>query len=97
MPPPFPPQPYDIQFARLAVTVIDMLARDMDETFCDLIHRAGTDRHSPHRETAEAAERIVAACGRLVDAIRRYQCCDTFRRIQDQDLQHEPWMQDIPF
>jgi len=97
MPTPFPAQPYDIQFARLAVTVIDMLARDMDETFCDLIHRAGTDPHSPHKETAEAAERIVAACARLLEAIRRYQCCDTLRRIQDQEQQQEPWMQYVPF
>jgi hypothetical protein len=96
MPSSDPSDPYEITFARLAISVLDILARDMDDAFHDLAHRAGTNPDSPLRETAEAAERIVSACGRLVTTIRHYQHCDTLRRIHDEQHQ-EPWMQEIPF
>ena len=68
---------YEIELGHLTEAVTDMLARDMDEVFQDLLHEIGTDRYAPARQRAEAANCIVVLCRRLTDQIRRYErlCC----------------------
>ena len=63
----------EIEIARVAIAVADLLAREMDEVFQDALHEAGTDRCSPHRRCACVANRVVVGCRRLVDDIRRYE------------------------
>jgi hypothetical protein len=61
----FPREPYDIQFAPLALTLFDMLARDMDVTFCALIHRVGRwnilELHAP--QPAKSGPNLTQNCG----------------------------------
>jgi len=66
-------EPYEIEFGRVVSAVIEILERDMDEAFQDLVHRAGTHRFAPEHQAAQAANRIVVLCRRLGEALRRYQ------------------------
>jgi hypothetical protein len=65
-------EPYEIEFGRVVTAVTEILERDMDEAFQDLVHRAGTDRFAPEHKAAQAANRIVVLCRRLGDELRRY-------------------------
>jgi hypothetical protein len=65
-------EPYEIEFARVVTAVTEILERDMDEAFQDLVHRAGTDRFAPEHQAAQAANRIVLLCRRLGRELRRY-------------------------
>ncbi len=62
-----------IELGRVAIQILDLLARDMDEIFQDALHLSGTDRHSPLRRRAAVTNRIVVLCRRLVDQIQRYE------------------------
>jgi hypothetical protein len=66
-------EPYEIEFGRVVTAVTEILERDMDEAFQDLVHRAGTDRFAPEYKAAQAANRIVLLCRRLGQELRRYQ------------------------
>jgi hypothetical protein len=65
-------EPYEIEFGRVVTAVTEILERDMDEAFQDLLHRAGTDRFAPEHKAAQAANRIVLLCRRLAREMRRY-------------------------
>jgi hypothetical protein len=73
-------EPYEIEFGRVVTAVTEILERDMDEAFQDLVHRAGTNRLAPEHQAAHAANRIVILCRRLGEELRRYEdhvrCCD---------------------
>lgn len=66
-------EPYEIEFGRVVTAVTEILERDMDEAFQDLVHRAGTNRFAPEHKAAQAANRIVVLCRRLAEELRRYQ------------------------
>jgi hypothetical protein len=66
-------EPYEIEFGRVVTAVTEMLERDMDEAFQDLVHRAGTNRFAPEHKAAQVANRIVVLCRRLGEEMRRYQ------------------------
>jgi len=84
-----PRDPYDVQVTRLAVVTADLLAREMDDIFLDLIHNAGTDRHAPHHGMAHAANRIVVRCLRLVADIRCYERYNHMRQQQEEKLRRQ--------
>ena len=71
---------FEVEFNRVAIAVAEMLTRQMDDVFLDLVQDAGTDPHDPNHRTAETANRIVVLCRRLADEIRRYEHCDQIRR-----------------
>ena len=79
------PEP-EIELGRVAIELVDLLARDMDEIFQDALHQAGTDRHSPLRRRAALTNRIVVLCRRLVDAIQRYE----HLRAWELEQEHQP-------
>ena len=87
-------EPYEIEFGRVVTAVTEILERDMDEAFQDLVHRAGTNRFAPEYKAARLANRIVVLCRRLGDALRRYQnharWCE---EPEDDDLAEE----ELPF
>lgn len=93
-----PHDPHDIDLGDLAILTADLLAREMDDIFLDLIHTSGTDPHSPQYGMAKAANRIVVRCRRLVQDIRRYQRYNNLRKQLEQE---QPGKQeketDIPF
>ena len=53
-----PHDPYDFELGYLTIVTADLLAREMDDIFLDLIQTSGPDRHSPHYGMANAANRI---------------------------------------
>ena len=67
------PRDPEIEIGQVTIAVCDLLAREMDEVFQDALHLARTDTCSPHRRRACIANRVVVACRRLVDDIRRYE------------------------
>lgn len=85
-------EPFEVEFGRVVTAVTAILARDMDETFQDLIRRGPPHRHHPKHRAATAAHRIVALCRRLADALKRYE--DT-RWWEPQE--HDDPGDDIPF
>jgi hypothetical protein len=66
-------EPYEIEFGRVVTAVTEILERDMDEAFQDLVHRAGTNRFAPEYKAAQVANRILVLCRRLGEELRRYQ------------------------
>jgi hypothetical protein len=76
---------FEVEFNRVAIAVAEMLTRQMDDVFLDLVRDAGTDPHDPSHRTAEAANRIVVLCRRLAGEIRRYEYCDQLRRETEEE------------
>ena len=76
---------FEVEFNHVAIAVAEMLTRQMDDVFLDLVRDAGTDPDDPSHRTAEAANRIVVLCRRLGDAIRLYEHCDQIRRETEDD------------
>ena len=85
---------FEVEFNRVAIAVVQMLVRQMDDTFLWLVHQDQTQRDGPQQRTAEVANRIVVLCRRLVEEIQRYERWDQIRREQDQ---REIAEQDVPF
>ena len=65
-------EPYEVELGRVVLSACELLSREMDEVFQDLVHRAGTDLRSPYRRPACLANRIVVLCRRISEEIRRY-------------------------
>jgi hypothetical protein len=86
---------FEVEFHRVAIAVAQMLAREMDDHFLWLLEQANLDTDSPEHHTAEAANRVVVLCRRLVEEIQRYQRCEQIRREiqQEQGLDED----DRPF
>ena len=76
---------FEVEFNHVAIAVAEMLTRQMDDVFLDLVRNAETDSHDPSHRTAEAANRIVILCRRLTDEIRRYEHCDQIRREAEEE------------
>ena len=85
---------FEVEFNRVAIAVVQMLVRQMDDTFLWLVHQDETPGDGPQQRTAEVANRIVVLCRRLVEEIQRYERWDQIRREQDQ---REIAEQDVPF
>lgn len=85
---------FEIEFNRVAIAIVQMLVRQMDDTFLWLVHQDQTQHDGPQQRTAEVANRIVVLCRRLVEEIQRYERWDQIRREQDQ---RETAEQDVPF
>jgi len=81
--------PFQDQLNHVTVAVADLMARAMDQEFQYLVHQVGTERFYV-KKTAEAAHRIVALCGRLVEDIRRYEQYDRWRRREDAETLASP-------
>ncbi len=62
-------KPREIEVAYLAVRALDLLARDMDDAFLELLEHARDDLTGPCRRRASAANRIVRLCRRLIAEI----------------------------
>ena len=75
---------FEVEFNRVAIAVVQMLVRQMDDTFLWLVHQDQAQRDGPQQRTAEVANRIVVLCRRLVEEIQRYERWDQIRREQDQ-------------
>jgi len=87
-------EPYEIEFGRVVTAVTEILERDMDEAFQDLVHRAGTDRFAPEHKAAQAANRIVLLCRRLAREMRRYRNHTRWCEEREDDDRAE---EDLPF
>ena len=87
-------EPYEIEFGRVVTAVTEILERDMDEAFQDLVHRAGTDRFAPEHRAAKAANRIVVLCRRLGAELRRYHKHARWCEEREDDNHAE---EDLPF
>jgi uncharacterized membrane protein YccC len=87
-------EPYEIEFGRVVTAVTEILERDMDEVFQDLLHRAGTDRFAPERQAAQIANRIVVLCQRLRQALRRYR---KHARWCEEREEYDRAEEDLPF
>jgi len=87
-------EPYEIEFGRVVTAVTEILERDMDEAFQDLVHRAGTDRFAPEHRAAQAANRIVVLCRRLRAELRRYRKHARWCEEREDDDRAE---EDLPF
>ena len=74
--------PFQDQLNCVMLAVADLMARAMDQEFQYLVHQVGTDRLSV-KNAAEAANRIVVLCRRLVDDVRRYERYERWRREED--------------
>lgn len=74
--------PFQDQLNQVVVAVALLMARAMDFEFQYLLHQVGTERFHV-RKAAEAANRIVVLCGRLVDDVRTYERYDRWRREED--------------
>lgn len=85
---------YEIEIGHLTEAVTDMLARDRDEVFQDLLHEIGTDQRVPARQRAEVANCIVVLCRRLTEQIRRYERLCWWEKSLDEDQNCDD---DIPF
>jgi len=80
-----PHDPYHSEIGHLAITTADLLAREMDDIFQDLIHTpAGGLPPSPRFDMAEAANSIVLRCRHLVEDIQRYQRFNLVRKQQEE-------------
>lgn len=96
-----PHDPYDSEIGHLAIVTADLLAREMDDIFQDLIHTAHHGRlpTSPRFDMAEAANSIVLRCRHLVEDIQRYQRFNLARKEQEEeppdpntsDGENAPW------
>jgi len=74
---------FEVEFHQVAIAVARMLVRQMDDTFLWLLHQDDAHGDGPRQRTAEAANRIVVLCRRLVDEIQRYERWDQIRREQE--------------
>ena len=79
--------PFQDQLNQVVVAVALLMARAMDFEFQYLVHQVGTERGHV-RKAAEAANRIVVRCGRLVDDVRIYERYDRRRREEDVELKN---------
>ena len=77
--------PFQDQLNQVVIAVAVLMARAMDFEFQYLVHQVGTERHHV-RKAAEAANRIVVLCGRLVDDVHSYERHDRWRREEDAEL-----------
>jgi hypothetical protein len=66
-------EPFEIELAHALLPLLEILGRDMDDTYNHLLHRAGTDQRSIHYRAAEAARGVVRAWARLIREIHRYE------------------------
>lgn len=66
-------EPHETELCRLAISALEMLARNMDEIFQELIRRGASTPLCPRFEAAEAANRTVVLSRTLVEEIRRYE------------------------
>jgi len=66
-------EPFAVELGRVVAAFTAILARDMNETFQDLTQRGAPHRLHPKHRAATAAHRIVVLCGRLIDALQRYE------------------------
>ena len=67
-------EPQEVEICQLSISAVELLARDMDKTFQELIRRGAITPLSPRFEAAEAANRIVVLSRALVEEIGRYEC-----------------------
>lgn len=79
--------PVQDQLNQVVIAVALLMARAMDFEFQYLVHQVGTER-SHVRNAAEAANRIVVRCGRLIDDVRDYERHDRWRREEDAELKN---------
>ena len=80
-----PHDPYDSEIGPLCLVTLDLLAREMDDIFQDLVHAApGGLPLSPRFDMAEAANSIVLRCRHLVEDIRRYERFNLVRKRQEE-------------
>lgn len=82
-------QPREIEVASLTVRVVDLLSKDMDDAFLELLERAGDDLTTPCRRRASVANRIVCLCRRLIEEVRRYErmrLCEQEEETEDDDI-----------
>jgi hypothetical protein len=79
--------PFQDQLNQVVVAVALLMARAMDFEFQYLVHQVGTERHHV-RKAADAANRIVVLCRRLIDDVRSYERYDRWRREEDAELQN---------
>ena len=84
---------FETEFHQVAISVAQMLAREMDDSFVWLLQDRDDTRGPAHR-AAEAANRIVVLCRRLVDEIRHYENWDRCRREEEQEAIEE---EELPF
>ncbi len=85
--------PFQDQLNQVVVAVALLMARAMDFEFQYLVHQVGVER--PHvRKAAEAANRIVVLCRRLVDDVRSYERHDRWRREEDAELENDERQED---
>lgn len=66
-------EPFEIEFAHALLPLLEILARDMDDAYGDLLHQARADHRSVHYRAADAARAVVHAWVRLTREIRRYE------------------------
>jgi hypothetical protein len=66
-------EPFELELAHALLPLLEILGRDMDDTYNHLLHRAGTDQRCVHYRAAEAARGVVRAWARLIREIRRYE------------------------
>jgi hypothetical protein len=65
--------PFEIELAHALLPLLEILGRDMDDAYGDLLHRAGTDQRCVYYRAADAARGAVRAWARLVRELRRYE------------------------
>jgi hypothetical protein len=81
-------EPREVEVAHLTVRVVDLLSRDMDDAFLELLERAGDDLTGHCRTRASVANRIVCLCRRLIDQVRRYErmrLCELDPETEEED------------
>ena len=86
--------PVQDQLNQVVVAVAHLMARTMDFEFQYLVHQVGTQRVHV-RQAAEAANRIVVRCSRLVDDVRSYERYDRRRREEDAELKNNDRGEDV--
>ena len=74
--------PFQDQLNQVVIAVALLMARAMDFELQYLVHQVGIDCLHV-RQAAEAANRIVVRCGRLIDDVRSYEHYDRQRRQQN--------------
>jgi hypothetical protein len=82
------PPPAEVALGRIATGVADMLKREMDQVFEQLLEVAGQDWGTPRYHAAQQAYRIILLCRSLIEEIHDYEA--TGWRDEDAD-------QDVPF
>jgi hypothetical protein len=84
-------EPFEIELAHALLPLLDILGRDMDDTYNHLLHRAGTDQRSVHYRAAQAAHSVLRAWARLIREIRRYENTRWWAHDQNDPSPDEPF------